>query len=54
MYLSEIDFRKGPISSINVLGEQVIIIHDVRLAIELLEKRSAIHSSRPKQNFVDM
>lgn len=50
----DINALKGPISSVNVLGEEVILLHDVRLAVELLEKRAAIHSSRPKQTFFDM
>lgn len=41
----------GPISSVTVMGQTLIIINDSKLAFELLEKRSAIHSSRPKQIF---
>ncbi|KAH8696732.1 putative cytochrome P450 oxidoreductase OrdA-like protein [Talaromyces proteolyticus] len=41
----------GGISSITVMGQPLVILHDVRLAFELLEKRSAKHSSRPKQTF---
>ncbi|KAI0400732.1 putative cytochrome P450 oxidoreductase OrdA-like protein [Xylaria palmicola] len=41
----------GPISSVTVLGQSIIIINDARLAFELFEKRSAKYSSRPKQVF---
>jgi hypothetical protein len=33
------------------MGQTLIILHNVRLAFELMEKRSAKHSSRPKQTF---
>lgn len=33
------------------MGQTLIIINDSKLAFELMEKRSAIHSSRPKQIF---
>ena len=33
------------------MGQTIVIINDPRLAFELLEKRAAIHSSRPKQVF---
>lgn len=41
----------GSISSVTVMGQSLIIINDAKLAFELMEKRSAIHSSRPKQIF---
>ncbi|KAJ5339389.1 hypothetical protein N7452_006117 [Penicillium brevicompactum] len=44
----------GPISSLSVLGTHIIVLNDARLAVQLLEKRSAIHSLRPQQNFTDM
>ncbi|CAG8011876.1 unnamed protein product [Penicillium olsonii] len=44
----------GPISSLSVLGTHIIILNDARLAVQLLEKRSSIHSMRPQQNFTDM
>lgn len=43
--------RTGPISSVTVMGQTIVIVNDARLAFELMEKRSAIHSSRPKQLF---
>ncbi|KAJ9656519.1 hypothetical protein H2198_004868 [Neophaeococcomyces mojaviensis] len=41
----------GPISSVTVLGQTLVILNDSEVAIELLEKRSAIHSSRPRMVF---
>ncbi|WYZ44616.1 hypothetical protein EsH8_VII_001052 [Colletotrichum jinshuiense] len=41
----------GPISSITVMGQTIVIINDAQLAFELLDKRSVKHSSRPKQLF---
>ncbi|OTA95517.1 hypothetical protein M434DRAFT_393743 [Hypoxylon sp. CO27-5] len=41
----------GPLSSITVMGQTIVIINDARLAFELLEKRSAKYSSRPRQIF---
>lgn len=44
----------GPISSLSVLGQTMIIINDAQLASELLNKHSAIHSCRPKFQFASM
>ncbi|OQE34915.1 hypothetical protein PENCOP_c015G06813 [Penicillium coprophilum] len=44
----------GPISSLTILGRHIIILNDAKLAVQLLEKRSAIHSSRPKNAFTEM
>ncbi|RAL13463.1 cytochrome P450 [Aspergillus homomorphus CBS 101889] len=44
----------GPISSLSVFGQTIIILNEARHAVDLLEKRSAIHSSRPQQNFAEM
>lgn len=41
----------GPISSVTILGQTLVIVNDVAIAVELLEKRSVKHSSRPKQIF---
>ncbi|KAI0387367.1 putative cytochrome P450 oxidoreductase OrdA-like protein [Hypomontagnella monticulosa] len=41
----------GPISSVTVMGQNMVIINDAQLAFELLEKRSVKYSSRPKQIF---
>ncbi|KAF2014331.1 cytochrome P450 [Aaosphaeria arxii CBS 175.79] len=41
----------GPISSVTVLGQTMIIINDASIAFELLRDRSNINSSRPHQTF---
>ncbi|KAJ4328639.1 hypothetical protein N0V84_000828 [Fusarium piperis] len=41
----------GPISSVTVMGQTLVIINDAQLAFALLEKRSLKHSSRPRQIF---
>ncbi|KAK6537207.1 hypothetical protein TWF694_011404 [Orbilia ellipsospora] len=46
--------RYGPLSSITVLGQTIVLIHDVDMAIELLEKRSAKFSNRPSMEFPKM
>ncbi|PWY84768.1 cytochrome P450 oxidoreductase OrdA-like protein [Aspergillus heteromorphus CBS 117.55] len=44
----------GPISSLSVMGKTIIILNDARLAVDLMEKRSAINSSRPEQTFTEL
>ena len=41
----------GPLSSVEVFGERLIIINDARIAFDLLEKRSSIYSDRPRMVF---
>ncbi|KAH7142853.1 cytochrome P450 [Dactylonectria estremocensis] len=41
----------GPISSITVFGQNLIIINDVKIATELLDKRALKYSDRPTQVF---
>ncbi|KAI1629033.1 cytochrome P450 [Exophiala viscosa] len=41
----------GPISSVTVMGQTIVILNDPEAAIELLEKRSAIYSARPRLVF---
>lgn len=41
----------GPISSVSVLGQTMIIINDVDIAFELMEKRGNVHSGRPRLVF---
>jgi hypothetical protein len=53
MRLRKLTIRLGPLSSVTVMGQTIIIINDRNLAFELLEKRSAIHSSRPSTVFAD-
>ncbi|PYH83308.1 cytochrome P450 [Aspergillus uvarum CBS 121591] len=43
--------RYGPISSLTILGQTMVIINDARMAFDLLEKRSNIYSSRPRLTF---
>ncbi|KAJ5980223.1 hypothetical protein N7481_007521 [Penicillium waksmanii] len=43
----------GPLSSVTVLGKTIIIINDRKLALQILEKNSAKHSSRPRLVFAD-
>jgi hypothetical protein len=43
--------KYGPLSSITVMGNTIIIIHDKEAASELLEKRAAKNSSRPTSEF---
>jgi hypothetical protein len=43
----------GPISSVTVLGQTLILIHDKEIAFELMEKRSSVHSSRPHMEFAN-
>ncbi|KAL4937129.1 hypothetical protein BDV06DRAFT_232778 [Aspergillus oleicola] len=37
----------GPISTISVLGQRLIILNDAQLAIDLLHKKAGVHSDRP-------
>ncbi|KUI57327.1 O-methylsterigmatocystin oxidoreductase [Cytospora mali] len=41
----------GPISSVTVFGTTIVVLHSPELAVELLDKRSAIYSSRPRLVF---
>lgn len=41
----------GPISSITVMGQTIVIVNSLEIATELLNKRSAIYSSRPNLVF---
>ncbi|RYP52908.1 hypothetical protein DL768_002004 [Monosporascus sp. mg162] len=41
----------GPISSVTAFGTTIIILHDAKFAVELLERRGNIHSSRPRMIF---
>jgi hypothetical protein len=52
-YLHWLQFkdRYGPLSSITILGQTMIIIHDRDIALELMEKRASKHSGRPNMKF---
>lgn len=43
--------KYGLLSSITVLGQTMIIIHDKEAAFELMEKRAHKHSGRPSMKF---
>jgi hypothetical protein len=43
--------RYGPLSSVTVLGQTIVIIHDKRVAFELMEKRASKYSGRPNLKF---
>jgi hypothetical protein len=43
--------RYGPLSSITVLGQTMIIVHDKEVAFELMEKRASKYSGRPIMKF---
>ncbi|KAI1380247.1 putative cytochrome P450 oxidoreductase OrdA-like protein [Hypoxylon crocopeplum] len=43
----------GPISSVTVMGQTLVIVNDGEVVLELLEKRSAKNSSRPNQIFLN-
>ncbi|OAA36482.1 Cytochrome P450 [Metarhizium rileyi] len=41
----------GPISSVSILGQTLVILHDKQAARDLLEKRSKVCSGRPRTEF---
>lgn len=41
----------GPISSLTVLGQTIVILNDHETAIEVLDKRSSVYSDRPTLAF---
>lgn len=43
--------RHGPLSSVTILGQTLVIIHDRDIALELMEKRASKHSGRPNMKF---
>jgi hypothetical protein len=44
--------KYGPLSSITVLGQVMVIIHDKDVAFELMERRANRYSGRPTMKFV--
>ncbi|KAJ5594389.1 uncharacterized protein N7459_000597 [Penicillium hispanicum] len=48
------DAGTGPLSSVTVLGQTIVIINDRSLALHILEKNSAKHSSRPHLVFAEL
>lgn len=55
-YLHWLTFKDkyGPLSSVTVLGQTVVLIHDERMVSDLLEKNSLKTSGRPAQIFVEL
>lgn len=43
--------RYGSLSSLTIMGQTMIIIHDKTVALELMEKRASRHSGRPSMKF---
>lgn len=41
----------GPISSVTVFGQTIVLLHDLETALELLDKRGAKYSSRGRMVF---
>lgn len=41
------DVSVGPISSVSALGQTIVIVNDLEVSYELLDKRSAVFSDRP-------
>ncbi|KAI0470582.1 cytochrome P450 [Xylariaceae sp. FL0804] len=41
----------GPISSVTTMGTTIVILHSPQMAMDLLDSRSAIYSSRPRLTF---
>ncbi|KAL4865823.1 hypothetical protein BDV12DRAFT_173973 [Aspergillus spectabilis] len=41
----------GPISTVSAFGQRLIILNDVQFAVELLNKKSSVHSDRPDMPF---
>lgn len=39
--------RKGDVSSVNLLGQPMVILNSAKAAVDLLERRSEIYSDRP-------
>ncbi|TFK64021.1 cytochrome P450 [Pluteus cervinus] len=38
----------GPIFSLNLAGQQVVVINSINVAVDLLERRSGVYSDRPR------
>lgn len=49
--LTILEICAGPISSITVMGQTIVLINDTKIALELLGTRSAVYSSRPNLVF---
>ena len=49
-WLKHKDFN-GPLSSVTVFGQTIILIHNFEIALELLDKKGVKYSSRPHMVF---
>ncbi|KAI0754764.1 cytochrome P450 98A3 [Daedaleopsis nitida] len=50
----EFSRRHGKIMSLSVMEQCIIVVNDPQVAIDLLEKRSSIYSSRPKSPIIEL
>lgn len=41
----------GPISSVTVMGQTIVILNEAQVAIDILDKRSIKYSTRPRRVF---
>lgn len=41
------DFKLGPISSVTVFGQHIVILNDLQLAVDLFDRKSSVFSNRP-------
>lgn len=51
-----LDWRKlkklyGPLSSVTVFGQTIVVLNDYNTAVELLERNSIVYSNRPEFTF---
>jgi hypothetical protein len=44
----------GPLLSLTVFGQTLVVIHDKDAALQLLDKQVSIYSGRPRMKFVEM
>ncbi|VDC01387.1 unnamed protein product [Peniophora sp. CBMAI 1063] len=51
LYYAKLGERHGPIVSVNVLGQPIVILNTIEACVNLLDKRSGIYSGRPKLHF---
>lgn len=38
----------GPISSVTVFGQHIVILNDLQLAVDLFDRKSSVFSDRPE------
>lgn len=43
----------GPVSSVTVLGQTIVVLNEYDIAVELLEKNSAVYSDRASLTFAN-